>query len=227
MKKLYFLLMFSLGYAISFGQALLTIVQTSPNSGIYTITYNDSANGWAFYNPYSQPIGVYMWLNPTDTSGNSTYNDSWGNISTQLTWDGTNYSGTFNLNTHNFNNIGGVLPAGTTVNELHFLFTEYPSGNGSHQTSDKLASSYGFTSTTTSSLGVVDINNSKFKSFVSEGKLYTSQKGNLEIQVYDFSGKIVKKIKINNLNKNGIELNLSQKGKYIVKINNEIVKVNY
>ena len=60
MKKLYFLLMFSLGYAISFGQALLTIVQTSPNSGIYTITYNDSANGWTFYNPYSQPIGIYM-----------------------------------------------------------------------------------------------------------------------------------------------------------------------
>ena len=49
-----------------------------------------------------------------------------------------------------------MLPAGTTVNELHFLFTESPTGNGSHQTSDKLASAYGFTSTTTSALGTID-----------------------------------------------------------------------
>ena len=44
---------------LSYSQALLTITQTPAGSGIYTITYNDSANGWAFYDPYSQPIGVY------------------------------------------------------------------------------------------------------------------------------------------------------------------------
>ena len=226
MKKLYFLLMFSLGYAISFGQALLTIVQTSPNSGIYTITYNDSANGWAFFNPNSQPIGVYLWLNSSDTSTNSLYNDSWGNISTQLTWDGTNYTGTINLNTHNFNNIGGVLPAGTTVNQLHFIFTDSPAGNNSHKTPDYLASVYGFSSTTTSSLGVIDINKSNFKSFISDGKLYTSQKGSLDIQVYDFSGKLVKKLNANNVS-SGLELNLPKKGNYLVKVNNEVVKIAY
>ena len=226
MKKLYFLLMFSLGYAISFGQALLTIVQTSPNSGIYTITYNDSANGWAFFNPNSQPIGVYLWLNSSDTSTNSLYNDSWGNISTQLTWDGTNYTGTINLNTHNFNNIGGVLPAGTTVNQLHFIFTDSPAGNNSHKTPDYLASVYGFSSTTTSSLGVIDINKSNFKSFISEGKLYTSQKGNLDIQVYDFSGKLVKKLNANNVS-SGLELNLPKKGNYILKLNDEVIKFAY
>ena len=226
MKKLYFLLMFSLGYAISFGQALLTIVQTSPNSGIYTITYNDSANGWAFFNPNSQPIGVYLWLNSSDTSTNSLYNDSWANISTQLTWDGTNYTGTINLNTHNFNNIGGVLPAGTTVNQLHFIFTDSPAGNNSHKTPDYLASVYGFSSTTTSSLGVIDINKSNFKSFISDGKLYTSQKGSLDIQVYDFSGKLVKKLNANNVS-SGLELNLPKKGNYLVKVNNEVVKIAY
>ena len=165
-------------------------------------------------------------MNSSDTSINSLYNDSWSNISTQLTWDGTNYTGTINLNTHNFNNIGGVLPAGTTVNQLHFIFTDSPAGNNSHKTPDYLASVYGFSSTTTSSLGVIDINKSNFKSFVSEGKLYTSQKGNLDIQVYDFSGKMVKKINVA-ATRNGVELNLPKKGNYIVKINNEVVKIAY
>ncbi len=227
MKKLYFLLLVVFAMVFGYGQALLTITQTPANSGIYTVTYNDSANGWAFYNPNSQPIGMYLWLNPSSTSVNSPYNDEWSNITTQLTWDGTNYSGTVNLNTHNFNNTGGVLPAGTTINDFHFLFTEYPNGNSSHQTSDKLASAYGFTPTTTSALGTIDINSSKFKSFVSEGKLYTSQKGNLDIQLYDFSGKLVKKLNAKVSSNNGLELNLPQKGNYLIKINNEVVKISY
>ena len=226
MKKLYFVFLLIFAYSFHFSQATLSIIQTPANSGIYTITYNDAVNGWVFYNPYSQPIGVYMWLNPTDTSTNSLYNDSWSNISTQLTWDGTNYTGTINLNTHNFNNIGGVLPAGTTVNQLHFIFTDSPAGNNSHKTPDYLASVYGFSSTTTSSLGVIDINKSNFKSFISDGKLYTSQKGNLDIQVYDFSGKLVKKLNANNVS-SGLELNLPKKGNYLVKVNNEVVKIAY
>lgn len=226
MKKFYSLLLVVFAVIFSYSQALLTITQTPAGSGVYTITYNDSANGWAFYDPYSQPIGVYLWLNPSDTSVNSPYNDAWGNITTQLTWDGTNYSGTINLNTHNFNNTGGVLPAGTTVNELHFLFTEYPVGNNSHQTSDKLASAYGFTPTTTSALGTIDINSSNFKSFVSGGKLYTSKKGNVNVQVVDFSGRVIKTFSAKSTT-NGIELNLPKKGNYILKIENEVVKFAY
>lgn len=209
-----------------YSQALLTIVQTPANSGIYTITYNDAANGWTFYNPFSQPIGVYLWLNGADNSTGSPFNDSFTNITTQLTWDGTNYTGTVNLNTHNFNNTGGVLPAGTTVNDLHFLFTEYPVGKNNHQTTDKLASAYGFTSTTTSSLSTIDINSSKFKSFVSEGRLYTPKKGNVNIQVMDFSGRVIKTFTANST-VNGIELNLPKKGDYILKLDNEIVKFKY
>ena len=226
MKKLYFVFLLVFAYSFHFSQATLSIIQTPTNSGIYTITYNDAANGWAFFNPNSQPIGVYLWLNSSDTSTNSLYNDSWSNISTQLTWDGTNYTGTINLNTHNFNNIGGVLPAGTTVNQLHFIFTDSPAGNNSHKTPDYLASVYGFSSTTTSSLGVIDINKSNFKSFISDGKLYTSQKGSLDIQVYDFSGKLVKKLNANNVS-SGLELNLPKKGNYLVKVNNEVVKIAY
>lgn len=118
------------------------------------------------------------------------------------------------------------MPAGTTVNQLHFIFTDSPAGNNSHKTPDYLATNYYFTPTTTSSLGVIDINKSNFKSFISDGKLYTSQKGSLDIQVYDFSGKLVKKLNANNVS-SGLELNLPKKGNYLVKVNNEVVKIAY
>jgi hypothetical protein len=227
MKKLYSFLATIFAVVAFYSQALLTIEQTPANSGIYTITYNDSPNGWVFYNPgVGNPIGVYLWLNGADNSTGISFNDNFSNITTQLTWDGTNYSGTVNLNTHNFNNMGGVLPAGTTVNELHFLFTEFPVGKNTHQTTDKLASTYGFTTTVTSSLGTIDINSSKFKSFVSEGRLYTPKKGNVNIQVMDFSGRVIKTFTANST-VNGIELNLPKKGDYILKLDNEIVKFKY
>ena len=226
MKKLYSFFATIFTVVAIYSQALLTIVQTPANSGIYTFTYNDAANGWAFYNPgVGNPIGVYLWLNGADNSTGSPFNDNFSNITAQLTWDGTNYSGTVNLNTHNFNNIGGVLPAGTTVNDLHFLFTEYPLGKNNHQTTDKLASAYGFTPTT-SSLSTIDINSSKFKSFVSEGRLYTPKKGAVNIQVMDFSGRVIKSFKANST-VNGIELNLPKKGNYLVKVNSEVVKIAY
>ncbi len=227
MRKFYFLTLALLASVTVSAQALLNIVKTA--EGVYTMTYNDSANGWAFYDPFSQPIGVYLFINPGDTTPSGTFNDAWGNITTTLNWDGTNYSGTINLNTHNFNNTGGVLPAGTKVNELRFLFTEAPAGNGGHQTGDKLGTSYGFTSSTIPSLAVADVNG-KTKSQVAAGKLFTSAKGNVELTVYDFGGKVIKTMKTN-ANGNPIDLNLNQKGLYLVKIlsdnGSEVVKFAY
>ncbi len=51
-------------------------------------------------------------------------------------------------------------------------------------------------------------------------------KGNLDVQVYDFSGKLVKKFNANNVS-SGLELNLPKKGNYLVKVNNEVVKIAY
>jgi hypothetical protein len=48
MKKLYFVFLLIFAYSFHFSQATLSIIQTQANSGIYTITYNDAANGWAF-----------------------------------------------------------------------------------------------------------------------------------------------------------------------------------
>ncbi len=205
-------------------QALLTINKTS--EGVYKMTYNDAANSWAFYNPQSQPIGVYLFLNPGDTTPSGTFNDAWSNITTTLTWDGTNYSGTIDLNTHNFNNSGGILPVGTTVNELRFLFTEAPAGNGSHQTSDKQATSYGFTPSTISTLGVYNPVG-KQKSIVVGGQLFTSVKGDLQLAVYEMSGKLIKTMNVK-ADGNAIDLNVASTGLYLLKITNgsqnEIVK---
>lgn len=214
--------------AVTFSaQQLLTISSVSP--GVYTMTYNDSANSWAFYDPFSQPIGVYMWIEAADSSANASFGDAWTNITTTLTWDGTNYSGTIDLNTHNFNQTGGVLPAGTTVNQIHFLFTESPSGNGSHQTTDKLGTNYGFTSSTTvtTPLSVSDLSAFKGKSVVAGGKLITHQKGNLEVTVYDFGGKVVRTMSVK-ADGNAIDLYVPQTGLYLAKITNgtetEVVK---
>ena len=47
-----------------------------------------------------------------------------------------------------------------------------------------------------------------------------------EPQVYDFSGKMVKKINVA-ATRTGVELNLPKKGNYIVKINNEVVIIHF
>lgn len=85
---------------------------------------------------------------------------------------------------------------------------------------------YKATFSVTNNLSIKDANRLNFKSFVSDGKLYTSQKGKLKIQVYDLGGKMIKELNVDN-SVNGIELNLRQKGFYLVKINNEAVKIVY
>ena len=82
MKKIYSLMLAVLAGMTLSAQALLKIVKTS--EGVYTMTYNDSANGWAFYDPFSQPIGVYLFINPGDTTPSGTFNDAWSNITTTL-----------------------------------------------------------------------------------------------------------------------------------------------
>lgn len=143
-----------------------------------------------------------------------------------------------------FSKSGVVLIAGEVkfrVNnswDVSWGGTAFPNGTGALNSSvnipttpgtydvtfNRLTGAYTFTF---NNLSVIDINKSKFKSFVSEGKLYTSQKGNVEIQVYDFSGKLVKKMNANITSNNGLELNLPQKGNYLVKVNNEVVKISY
>ena len=65
----------------------------------------------------------------------------------------------------------------------------------------------------------------KGKSSVVAGKLYTSQKGNLNLEVYEMSGKLIKSFTASG---NAIDLNVTKTGTYLVKITNgtskEVVK---
>ena len=119
-------------------------------------------------------------------------------------------------------NIIQGLPIGTYMIEVYSVAYT----NKGEKYSSNSGANYRAYFTISSSLSVGDISNAKTKSFVSEGKLYTSQKGNLDIQVYDFSGKLVKKLNTNS-SSNGLELNLPKKGNYLVKVNNEVVKIAY
>lgn len=207
-----------------YGQALLTISQTS--AGVYTITYNDAANGWAFYNPNSQPIGVNLWINASENSAGTAYTDNWNALTTSLTWDGTNYSGTVNLNNHAFTQ--GTLPANTTVNQLNFNFTEYPVGNGSHQTGDIQGTKYGFTPSATTTLATTEATITG-KSRVVGGKFFPATKGAMQLTVYDFSGKVLRTMSVV-ADGAAIDLALPQRGMYILKVastnHNEVVKFN-
>ena len=131
---------------------------------------------------------------------------------------------TWNDISKNVNLLTGLNP-GDYVLEVYCTANVYNGGWSTAYLSNN-SNNYKATFTVSSSLAVGDINKSKTSSFFSEGKLYTSQKGNLDIQVYDFSGKLVKKVNANNVS-SGLELNLPKKGNYLVKVNNEVVKIAY
>lgn len=73
-----------------------------------------------------------------------------------------------------------------------------------------------------SSLGVSDIENAKHN-FVTNGALYTTQKGNLDLQIYDYSGRILKSFNVS-ANGNPIDLGIHVKGQYILVITDGNVK---
>lgn len=120
------------------------------------------------------------------------------------------------------NNVLNGLSIGTYTLEVYIeAYT-----NIGIKSSNNSGANYKATFSVTNTLSSKDLNRLNFKSFVSDGKLFTSQKGNLKIQVYDLAGKMIKELNVEN-SLNGTELNLSRKGIYIVKINNEVVKLAY
>lgn len=191
-------------------------------SGYYNITFNKNTLAYSFQ------------VAPVTLIGNGISGGDWATDVVLTSTDGGK----------TFTKSGLQLVAGEVKFRVNNAWatnwggTTFPSGTGDFNSSNNIpttAGTYDVTfnretaayTFTASTMAVVDINKSKFKSFVSEGKLYTSQKGNVDIQVYDFSGKLVKKLNANVSSNNGLELNLPQKGNYLIKINNEVVKISY
>mgnify|MGYP003585666686 FL=1 len=206
MKKIYSLLILIMA-SLGLYKAQMTITQTG---NVVNFSYTIDPSVWN-----STPINLYAYVESSSAS-NGEFKKLLGS------WPGTKLSGTGPYTASV--DLSTLYSAGVTISEIKYIYNygsyQNPSSGGFK------ATSAGFTQVTISStLGTIE-NASKTKSFFSEGKLYTSQKGNLDIQVYDFSGKLVKKLNANNVS-SGLELNLPKKGNYLVKVNNEVVKIAY
>lgn len=194
------------------------LVVQNTGMGTLKLTYG-ATNDYTIYDPgFEVPtFYVHVWSNAGDNTTSTIYDDSWNNSTVTMNWDSTAfaYVGTINLNTKVFTNGNKVMPIGTTVNNLGFVFKDLQNG-ATKQSNDLSATTYGFTPTT---LGVLDVSNNNLakKSIVIDGKLHTSIKGNITVSVYEISGKLVTNFTANS-NGNSIDLNVRKNGIYLLKI---------
>ncbi|WP_417428665.1 T9SS type A sorting domain-containing protein [Halpernia sp.] len=213
MKKLYSFLLSIAIISISFAQVQTEVL--SP--GVYKITYG-ATNDYTTYDPgFGVPtFYVHVFISAADNSQNVAYNDAWTNSTVTMNFDSGvgAYVGTIDLNTKLFTNTNNTVPQGTTVNKVGMVFKDLQ--NGATKQSADLSINL---TTILSGLAVNDLQNAKKNSFVADGKLYTKLSGNLDVTVYDMGGKIVEKSQVKSSDF-GLELNVPQRGNYIVKISN-------
>ena len=222
MRKIYFLSLALLASATAFGQLTYTV-----SNGVYKLTYGKTGD-WSFYNPQSQPtFYIHVWSSQTDGDNDQgNFDDAWTNSNTTMTWIDSEgaYVGTVDLNSKLFTGSNSTMSSGTVVQRIGIVFKNKSNG-ADFQSGDR-----DLEGPTTLTTLTVSESNGKAKSQVAAGKLFTAEKGNLDLTVYDFSGKVIKTLKVN-ANGNPIELNLNQKGLYLVKISgnntSEVVKFSY
>ena len=202
--------------------AQLETAITSP--GVFKITYG-AANDYSFYAPglNVEKFYIHCFVNSGDNSTGNAYNDSWNNSTVTMNWDAglSAYVGTINLNEKTFTNSNNVIPTGTTVQKVGMVFKNLQNGSD-FQSADAFTNG----PTTLSTLAVSDTK-VKAKFSIVSGQLYTTQKGNMNVEVYEMSGKLVKSFTAVATG-NVIDLNVPKNGIYLVKISNgatsEVVK---
>lgn len=228
MKKLYSFILSI--FVAAFMSAQISITQ---NAGVVNFYYGWN-NDWSLYDPHgASTIWVHVWINAPESTANTTYDDAWSNSTVSLTYNNSThqFEGTLDLNTKLFTNSNNTVPAGTTVNEVNFIFKDQQNG-ATNKSEDLKATVYGFTPTTlkTKNLSTFDVAALAKKSVVVAGNLYTAQTGNLNIQIFDFSGKLMKTMNVK-ANEAPIAINLAQKGLYIMRVSNgakvETIKFAY
>ena len=222
MRKIYSLALALMAGATAFGQLTHTV-----NNGEFKITYGKSAD-WSIFDPQGAPtIYLHVWSSQADGDNDKgNFDDAWTNSTSTLTWDATEaaYVGTINLNTKLFSNSNNIMPAGTVVQRIGIVMKDQANGTSApgRQSADRDLEG----PTTLATMAVVEANG-KAKSQVAAGKLFTSAKGNVDLTVFDFGGKVIKTMKVNATG-TPIDLNLNQKGLYLVKISgagvSEVVK---
>lgn len=221
MKKFYSLLLTAF-VAITTTAQVQTEITTA---GIFKVTYG-AANDYSFYDPgFEVPtFYIHTFVNAGDNSTGSAFEDAWSNSTVTMNWDNAvmAYVGTINLNSKTFTQTNAQIPVGTTVNKVGMVFKDLQDG-ATKQSADTFAEGPTVIVTTLA----VGNNVLLGKSTIVNGKLITAQKGNLNLEVYEMSGKLVRSFKAVS-NGNAIDLNLTKNGLYLVKITNgthrEVVK---
>lgn len=198
MKKIYSLLLTA---ATVISMSAQTSIAVTGNTVTFTTKF--PTDGFS-----STPVNLYSWSNTGDNTA-GTFKELFGSWPGKLMTgpDGSgNYTASVDLST--------LYAAGTTVNEINFI---YNNGSGT-QTADLKASTNatGWSPVTIAMMAVSEAA-SKAKSQVASGKLFTTAKGNLDVTIYDFSGKVIKNLKVN-ASGTPIDLGLSQKGMYLMTI---------
>jgi len=189
------------------------------SAGVFKLTYGAS-NDYTFYDPGFQvpTFYVHTWILSADNSANMSYDDAWSNSNVTMNWDSTAnaYVGTIDLNSKMFTNSNNKVAAGTTVQKIGIVFKDQQNG-ATKQSGDSSVQG----PTTLPTLAVSEAGG-KSKSQVAAGKLFTSAKGNIDLTVYDFGGKVIKTLKVN-ANGSPIDLNVSEKGLFLVQISSDNV----
>lgn len=189
------------------------------SNGVYNLTYGKSGN-WSFYDPQgADKIWVHVWSSQSDGDNDKgNFDDDWNNSTVQLEYNSVEgaFTGVIDLNTKVFTGSNSVMPAGTVVQRIGVVFKDKGSGSVRQSGDVDLEGP-----TVLSVMGVSDLNSSA-KSKIASGKLFTKIKGNIDLTIYDLSGKVIKTSRVNS-NGNSIDLNISQKGLYLLKISGDNV----
>jgi hypothetical protein len=220
MKKFYSLLLALFIVSTATAQLQTQII----SAGVFKITYG-ATNDYSFYDPgFEVPtFYVHCFVNAAENTAGTAFEDAWSNSTVTMNWDNTAmaYVGTIDLNTKTFTQTNARIPVGTTVNKIGMVFKDLQNG-ANKQSADFYANG----PTTIIALGVSN-SSVKAKSTVIKGQLRTALTGNLSLEIYEMSGKLVNSFKANS-NENAIDLNISKTGIYLVKVSdgttNEIVK---
>ncbi|MGS0748393.1 T9SS type A sorting domain-containing protein [Halpernia sp. GG3] len=218
-KHLFSFLMITCGFFINAQQMKITITGNS-------VKFSTKVDGTTGTDWTSAPVNLYAYTDVADTAPNqaASTNVLGAYPGTNLVNDGSgNYTTTVNLST--------LFPSGTKINNIKFIYNyatnQNPGGGSSGFSTTDAAHATGWSPVTISTLAVNDLQNAKKNTFVANGKLYTKQTGNLDITIYDMSGKVIKQSQVKSSG-SALDLNIDQRGNYMVKVSNgsetEVVK---
>lgn len=214
MKKFYSLLVGLIMATTATAQLQTQIVST----GVFKITYG-ATNDYSIYDPgFEVPtFYIHTFVNAPDNTTGNAFEDAWTNSTITMNWDSaaSAYVGFINLNTHLFTQSNAVIPVNTTVQKVGMVFKDLQSG------ATKQSGNLEAVGPTKLSNLAVSNTSLKANSSVVAGKLYTSLKGNLNLEVYEMSGKLVRSFTASG---NAIDLNVTKTGAYLVKITNGATK---